>query len=243
MNKDNLLGRTVFNKMNDLGTVASCDDKHIVISFSNKEATFKCPQAFLKGFLRAEDADIQEKLVAEAKELEAKKNEEREKQLSLLIENKRNEALQRGVRGSHRATVTKGEIFRTHAEALNECFGYSYKHYQIAFKQIDDNYGAWFPSIAKRVMGKYVVADTSCGWLNILCENDTVILEKNIENTSKNVSRDKAGFRFVFAKYDGQNEYTFVGLFSSNPVPTKEGFRYKRVGTKIDLNNMTILDN
>ena len=56
-----------------------------------------------------------------------------------------------------------------------------------------------------------------------------------------NVTREKTGKRFVFAKFDGSEEYTFIGLFSSDPVPTENGFRYERLGTEINLNTMEVL--
>ena len=106
---------------------------------------------------------------------------------------------------------------------------------------MDDHYGVWFPSIAKRTMGEYISADTSYGWLNILCENDTVIFEKHTEDPNLNTTRDEAVSRFVFAKFDGEEGYKFIGLFKANPVPTKEGFRYELIGTQIDLDHMTVI--
>lgn len=241
MNAELIIGQTVTNKMNKKGTVESYEEGRIVVSFSDREATFQCPMAFADGFLRAEDDSLQEKLLAEAAEVKKKAEEMKAESIALRIQKQKEETANRGKRGAHRAMVTKGEVFRTHAEALNECFGYSYKHFQTAFKQIDDENGAWFPSIAKRVMGEYVAADTSYGWLNVLCENETVILEKNVEDPSKNTTRDKSGNRFVFAKFDGEDVYTFIGLFSSDPVPTKDGFRYELLGTQIDLDKMEVI--
>ena len=241
MDKELLIGLKVTNKAGEKGTVKSFEEGRLVVVFANREASFHCPQAFGQGFITAEDSDIQDKLIKEAERIKEQSEKEKLLRQEEHLKKHQEDIEKRGERGSHRSVLYKGESFRTHAEALNECFGYGYKHFQMAYKQIDDNYGAWFPSIAKRVMGEYVAADTSAGWLNILCENDTVILEKHVEDPNKNITRDKSGYRFVFAKYDGRDDYTFIGLYSSDPVPTKEGFRYELIGTQIDLNTMQVI--
>jgi len=237
-----LIGQLVTNKINETGTIISYDDEgRISVDFGSRVVKFQCPKAFADGFLKLEDENLQEKLIDEAKkqakeisaqkELKARENEERRKK----------EVSERSTRKEHRDILTRGERFRTHAEALNECFGYNYKHYQMAFKAIDDQYAAWFPSIAKRIEGEYAAADTSNGWLNILCENDSVIYERNVEDNNRNVERDRTWNVFVFCKMDGENDYVFKGLFKSNTVPTEKGFKYELTGIQIDLNTMSVI--
>ncbi len=241
MDRETLIGQNVINKAFGRGTIIDYDGKHIKVEFKTKTSDFLCPKAFLDGFLSAENLELHDALINEASDVLEKEQQEKEAKRTEEERKREEERKNRGVRGEHKDTVMKGETFGTHADALNACFGYKYKHFQKAFKEIDEEYGAWFPSIAKRVMGEYLAADTGNGWLNILCENDTVILEKNVEDPNMNVTREKAGKRFVFAKFDGSDVYTFVGLFSSDPVPTENGFRYERLGTEIDLKTMEVI--
>lgn len=240
MKKEELIGQIVESKAYGKGKIVGYDGHHVTVEFSKKTSDFQCPKAFLDGFLVAEDIKVHDALINEA--CDEQDAAEKEKELMRIEEEKRREEEKksRGTRGEHKEFLYKGETFRTHADALNDCFGYNYKHFQTAFKRIDDRYAAWFPSIAKRVMDEYVAAETSYGWLNVLCENGKVILEKNVENPDRNTDRDRSWDIFVFAKFDGENAYTFIGLFRSNPKLTKDGFRYELLGTQIDLNTMEI---
>ncbi len=243
MQKNDLLGKKVRNKANEIGVVRSVDEVagRLDVEFDDRSLKLQYPKAFWDGFLLAEDDNLQDELLREAEIIRQKVAKDKELKRLQEQEQAKLEAESRGKRGSHKDILTKGERFRTHAEALNECFGYSYKHYQQAFKRIDDQYAVWFPSIAKRVMGEFLAADTSYGWLNTLCENDTVIYEKNVEDINMNSERDRFWDVFVFSKKDGEDEYVFTGLFRSNPVPTDKGFRYEKLGSQIDLNTMQIL--
>ncbi len=40
--------------------------------------------------------------------------------------------------------------FSTHADVLNNCFGFHYKHYQKAYKDLENGYAVWFPRIARK---------------------------------------------------------------------------------------------
>ncbi len=239
MLREELIGQSVINKGYGKGTIKDFDGERIEVEFTSKTTKFQFPKSFSDGFVKAEDEKLQEVIMVAAEELKEKEQKEKE-QKRIQAEEKKNTSND-NTRGSHKDTLYRGETFRTHAEALNECFGFNYKHFQKAYKHIDDKYAVWFPSIAKRVMGEYLAADTGNGWLNILCENDTVIYEKNVENVSLNTEREDNSYRFVFAKFDGDDSYKFLGLYSADPIPTEQGFKYQRIGIQINLNTMEII--
>lgn len=54
------IGGTVFHETLGTGTVISADDSFCTVSFESKEAMFRLPDAFEKGFLKSEDAIILE---------------------------------------------------------------------------------------------------------------------------------------------------------------------------------------
>jgi hypothetical protein len=141
-----------------------------------------------------------------------------------------------------RAFINIGDTFRTHADVLNECFGFKFKHYQRAYKVINENYAIWFPTIAKRMEGEYSPSKNSYGWINVISEHNTIITEKNEEKNKNQIREAKYELdRFVFAKFD--KGYTFIGVFRPESVvePWKTGYRYKRIGTNVDLKSLNIL--
>jgi hypothetical protein len=143
----------------------------------------------------------------------------------------------------NRTFLNNGDIFRTHADVLNECFGFQCRQYQRAYKVLDENYAIWFPTIAKRIEGEYGASDNSYGWVNVISEHNTLITEKNEEKSKNKIREAKYELdRFVFAKFG--KGYTFIGVFRPESVaePWKTGYRYKLIGTKVDLKTMKILE-
>lgn len=241
-----LVGINVIHKAFGIGTVKEILDGKITIEFEQCEKQFVFPDVFEK-FLKVEDDSLQNKLLKLIEEKKAAEQAEKEKIIAEQEEKRKQELKQKAERKNTRVEPTKdilskGDYFHTHADALNACFGYQYEHYQPGFKVIDDKYSAWFPTVARRVGTSYTSTDNSYGWVNILSENDTVITEKN-EDSAKNTVRDPKFEldRFVFAKYD--EGYTFVGVYrpESTPMPWETGYRYKLVGTKVDLKKMLVL--
>ena len=241
------IGERVTHKAFGSGVIKNIENDRVIIEFTSEEKTFKFPDAF-ETFVKFEDTDKQEavkaiidinkKLKEEAAEQLAI---EREKQLQLEKQAKKDKRNSRVV--PHKEFLTKGDTFSTHKDALNDCFGFQYEHFQPAFKVVDDKFSVWFPSIARRVQGEYISTETSNGWINVLSENDTVITEKH-EDVEKNTKRE-AKFdldRFVFAKFDGDS-YRFIGVYRPEHAdrPWETGYRYKLIGTKVNLRTMEIL--
>lgn len=237
----NIIGMEVINKKFGKGTVADIVDGRVRVLFPVREVKFVYPKAFADGYLTIEDKTIQDELVRLAIEEENRKNEEK---AAKKLEQEKKADEEKKLRKNHRSVVRRGDTFATHAEALNECFGYDYKHFQRAYLKVDDSTAVWFPSIARRVMGEFIAADNSFGWLNVLAENDTILYSKNVEDANKNSddididTRD----RYIFAKFDGDTCYTFIGVYSAEQKVTENGFKHVRIGTAVNLDTMTIIE-
>lgn len=246
--KNKYVGAEVIHKMFGKGKIVCIDERHATVSFESKDSKFEFPKGFgASGFIRFIDKDLQAEVenikdkylaeeTAEKRRLFVERAAEREKakKASKNKGNERSEVL--------RKTLSYGDSFNTHADALNSCFGYHYIHYQRPYKNVEDKFGVWFPSIARFSRGKYVATETSAGWINVISEGGNVITEKS-EDAAKNVERpnDKKLDRFVFAKMDGET-YTFIGVYrcvDSGNIQ-ENGFKYERIGTKVYLPTMEI---
>lgn len=240
-------GETVTHKMFGKGIIKHIVGDKVVLDFNGTEKTFKFPDAF-ETFLKFDDADKQTEVTALVEEKKKQKSEEvaklakeREEQMLQAQQAKKDKRNTRVV--PHKEILTKGDTFTTHKDALNECFGFQYEHFQPAYKVVDDKFSVWFPSIARRVQDEYVSTETSNGWINVLSENDTVITEKH-EDGTKNTERDPKHNldRYVFAKFDGEN-YRFIGVYRPEHAdrPWETGYKYTLIGTKVNLRTMEIL--
>lgn len=243
----NYIGETIIHKSFGKGTITNIDNDKVTLNFNGTEKLFQYPDVFEK-FAKFDDEDKQADVVnlveekkkqkQEEAERKAREREERENQAKQAKNDKRNTRVV-----SYKDILNKGDIFATHKDALNECFGFQYEHFQPAFKVVDDKFAVWFPSIARKVQGEYVSTETSNGWINVLSENDTVLTEKN-EDGTKNIERDSKFEldRYVFAKFDGEN-YRFIGVYRSEHVdrPWETGYKYRLIGTKVNLRTMEII--
>ena len=130
--------------------------------------------------------------------------------------------------------------FATHADVLNTCFGFHYKHYQKAYKDIGNGYGVWFPNIARRVGAQYLSSDEYLGWLNILsASGDTITQIDNADYFRPGrVDKNK---RIIFARFDNDKRYTFIGVFAHGER-VENGVKYSRIGTMFDTKKMEIVD-
>lgn len=238
MNTKLLIGLTVKNKTLGEGTVLSCDESYLVVKFPTKESKFSFPSAFANGFVEiVGNSSLQEEIIQFA----LKKNEEKVNAAKEASERKREEA--EAKKREHMDYIQKGIFYSTHAEAINACFGLGFKHFQKAYKIFDDlKISIWFPSIAKRVMGEYVAAETGAGWMNVLADNGATIYEKNVEDASKNGEKRDSYDRLVFAKFDGDEGYNFIGIYRPSGYSEDKGFKYVRIGTKYDLNKMEVVE-
>ncbi len=248
MNFSELEGQKVQHKAFGVGKIISVEDNKVKVDFTVGVKEFVYPDAFEK-FLKIEDSKLEKNIDELIDENKEKKNIEREQSIREREERFKQEQKEKAKRRETRIEprrdfLSKGDRFRTHADALNDCFGFQYEHYQTAFKVIEEGkYAVWFPTIAKRVGDEYTATDNSYGWINVLSEHDTVLTEKN-QDTSKNAARDiKFEWdRFVFAKFD--EGYTFIGVYRpiDSPKPWETGYKYELLGTKVNLKTLEILD-
>lgn len=244
---DKYIGEVIIHKAFGKGTINDFAGDKVVVDFNGTEKMFKFPDAF-ESFIKFENADKQSEVTALVEDKKEQKAEEvariakeREEQLLQAQQAKKDKRNTRII--PHKEILSKGDTFSTHKDALNDCFGFQYEHYQPAYKVVDDKFAVWFPSIARRIQGEYIATETSNGWVNILSENDTVIIEKHEDNT-KNTERDPQFDldRYVFAKFDGEN-YRFIGVYRPEHAdkPWETGYKYKLIGTKVNLRTMEIL--
>lgn len=134
-----------------------------------------------------------------------------------------------------------GATFSTHAEALNTCFGFRYKQYQQAYKDLGGGYAVWFPSIARKTLGEYVSTDSFSGWVNILSEDQETLLQ--VDNPIYGI-RDKnydPNKRIIFARFEGDKRYRFIGIYGSEKR-VKNGYEYTRLGTMFDTISFQIIE-
>lgn len=241
---EKLAGAEVWNVlMKKKGTITNVNENGmLMVLIDGKEKKFLFPHSFVKtltapAVLSATDAQLQNEIELYIEELERQKKPAPAKE---PIPTKKAKELVTPARTSNiqKEFLNIGETFNTHAAALNECFGFDYKQFQQAHIVLNAKYAAWFPSIAKQENDAYVPTATSNGWINVLSEDGAVLTECN-EDRSKNNPRDEKFEldRFVFAKFDGQASYRFIGIYKSayDPKNPLNGYRYERIGTKVNL--------
>lgn len=245
---DKYIDRVVVHKRFGEGRINAIEDGYALVSFEDKETKFQFPAGFGQdGFIKFDDEELQSEVLEMSEKLKAEEAEEKRR---LYEEKEREREKAKKKAGSSersevfRKTLSYGDSFKTHAEALNSCFGFNYTTYQKAYKAVDDKFGVWFPSIAQFIQGKYVATDTSAGWINVISEGGNVITEKS-EDASKNMDKPTSEKldRFVFAKMDGET-YMFVGVykFIDGGDFQADGFRFERIGKKVNLQTMEITD-
>ncbi|MCR5304362.1 MAG: hypothetical protein K6E33_07340, partial [Lachnospiraceae bacterium] len=168
MDKSILIGEKILHKSLGEGVIISIEDNYVKVVFDgDSEKEFQFPQAFFN--LMQFEKETLQSIIMKEKEL-------KEKDLKSVVES----VTQPKQEKIYKAKVLeKGEGFATHAEALNECLGSNYKHFQQAYKVIDDDYAVWFPNIAVEKRGEYVSTDKTLGWVNILTEKGTVIIQRD----------------------------------------------------------------
>ena len=245
---DKYIDREVIHKRFGEGRITAIEDGYATVIFEEKETKFLFPAGFGRdGFVKFADEELQAEVLDMSENLKAEEAEEKRR----LYEDKEQEREKSKKKtGSteraevFRKTLSYGDSFRTHADALNSCFGFNYTTYQQAYKEVDDKYAVWFASIAKIIDGKYVAADSGNGWINVLSEGGRVLTEKN-EDDAKNVYKERRELfdRFVFAKMDDET-YTFIGVYRYDvkESSTETGFKFVRLGTKVNLQTMEITD-
>lgn len=244
MNIAALVDHTVHHKSWGEGRIFKAEDKYVWVDFSTVgEKSFQFPKAFTS-FLTLDDAELQSEILEEnhrLSEAERKLAETAVKvepvKLAPEIQTKHSEDNDSVVFNGH--ILETGNSFRTHAEVFNKCFGYDYKHYQKAYKDMGNGYAVWFPCIAKQGIEGYVSTDEYSGWINTLLDDNKILIQYDKgEYVPGKTDMTK---RLVFAKFDGDKRYTFVGVY----VPSKrveKGNEHIRIGTKFDLDSFQVIE-
>ena len=266
MNTSSLIGHSVTHISYGPGEILTANDKLVMVRFETGEyRKFQFPQAFASYLtidddsLQAEvlDIDKERKQQADAEKMqkgaenaaeEARRTNEA-KSLAVAPQKASRPKLARGPK-----TVNMTEVhmygdgiigpetsFATHADVLNTLFGYRYKHFQKAYKNLENGYGVWFPNIASRVGDKYLSSDEYWGWVNILSDaGDTVTQIDNPEYTYSGTGEPDKNKCFIFARFERNKRYTFIGLFGPARRAGNKTIR-TRIGEIVDIKNMKIL--
>ena len=234
------------------GSITKADDKYVWVEFDEGGLKkYQYPKAFAT-FLTIDDPSIQTEILEEEKALA-----EKEKAMSSAKKVSYQREIPRAGRSTGNVRDSRGDLikekkfegrileigasFSTHAEALNTCFGFKYKQYQQAYKDLGGGYAVWFPSIARKTMGEYVSTDSFSGWVNILSEDQKTLLQ--VDNPIYGI-RDKnydPNRRIIFARFEGDKRYRFIGIYGSEKR-VNSGFEYTRLGTKFDTTTYTIIE-
>ena len=265
MNTSSLIGHSVTHISYGPGEILIANDKLVMVRFETGEyRKFQFPQAFAS-YLTIDDDTLQAEILDIDKELKQQDDAEKsQKEAENAAEEARriNEAKalataqkrSRPKLSGGPKTVNMTEVrmygdgiigpetsFATHADALNTLFGYHYKHFQKAYKDLGGGYGVWFPNIATRVGDKYLSSDEYWGWVNIMSDSgDTVTQIDNAAYTNLRIGEPDKNRCFIFARFERNKRYTFIGLFGPARREGNKTIR-TRIGEIVDIKNMKIL--
>ena len=252
MDIQKIIGHNVTHVTWGPGNITKADDKYVWIEFDGGGLKkYQYPKAFA-AYLTIDDPLLQNEILDEEKILTEKAEAlSSAKQVSFernLPRTIRNTGTVRDSRGDfikekpfNDHILELGNAFSTHAEALNTCFGFKYKQYQKAYKDLGGRYAVWFPSIARKTLGEYVSTDSFSGWVNILSEDQKTLLQ--VDNPIYSIS-DKSydpNKRIIFARFEGDKRYRFIGIYGSEKR-VKNGYEYTRLGTKFDTISFQIIE-
>ena len=174
MDTSKLIGHSVKHDTYGSGKIASVNDRYIQVIFDQGEAKrFQFPQVF-NSFLKVEDAPLMSGILMEEQKCISADRRKREEAENRRPPVKSEEVNAQGVlydnvkktvehvtqnNVKYKDNVTPGisrdgiidlkTSFTTHADVLNRCFGFHYKHYQKAYKDLENGYAVWFPRIAR----------------------------------------------------------------------------------------------
>ena len=112
--------------------------------------------------------------------------------------------------------------FSTHADVLNNCFGFHYKHYQKAYKDLENGYAVWFPRIARKAGDQYMSSDDYWGWLNILSDSgETITQMDNPDFPYTGEGGPDNNKRLIFGYVEHTNNH-LVCIVRIEPMPMRE---------------------
>ena len=267
MNTSSLIGHSVTHISYGPGEISTANDKLVLVRFETGEyRKFQFPQAFASyltiddGSLQAEILDIEKdrKRLADAEKRQKEAENAAEEARRINKAKAPAVATQKPSRPKNTSgpkTVNMTEVrmygdgiigpetsFATHADVLNTLFGYRYKHYQKAGKDLGNGYKVWFPNIATKIGDQYLSSDDYWGWVNILSDSgDTITQIDNADYTYHGTWKPSIDKCFIFARFERNKRYTFIGLFGPARREGNKTIR-TRIGTVVDIRNMKIIE-
>ena len=266
MDTSKLIGKSVKHVTYGSGKIAAVDDKYIQIIFDQGESKrFQFPQVFVS-YLKVDDVSLMTEILIEEQKRKMADRRKKEKLINIRISEKPVEVNSRGslldkkqkaeglvlpnnvkCRENAEQGISWGRIinlktsFSTHADVLNNCFGFHYKHYQKAYKDLENGYAVWFPRIARKAGDQYLSSDDYWGWLNILSDSgETIIQMDNPDFPYTREGGPDKNKRIIFARFDKEVGYRFIGVFVFKER-IRNGERFTRIGTVFDTRSMTII--
>ena len=266
MDVQKLIGHNVTHKSFGTGRILSVNDTQVIVNFDTKGIKkLQFPQTFAK-YMRIDDEYLQSEIMALEAEREAE--ERRQKQIEaekishlkamnevqshapartdLIGNQSQNRTTRVGTNELNTDPYYYGDIlvaqktsFATHADVFNACFGFDYKHYQKAYKDLGNGYAVWFPCIARRMGDQYISTDNYTGWVNILSESGDTITQ--VDKVFSEPGTDDNNKRIIFARFDNDKRYTFIGIYIFRErIDNKQ--IYVRIGTRFDTRSMKLVE-
>lgn len=266
MNVSQLIGHMVTHIAYGLGEIIDANDKQITVRYKSESTKkYQFPQAFAT-YLEIDDESLQEDILEIVNKFKYQSDAEKKRQETLKAAQEANRINEAKALISHDQKLPKSKAsrtpkpvdmkevymygdgiigpktsFATHADVLNSLFGFHYKSYQKAGKNFGNGYSVWFPNIATRVGDKYLSSDDYWGWINILSDTgDTITQIDNTNYTYGTGEPDKSNC-FIFAKFERNKRYTFIGLFGPAKRVNNKIIR-TRIGRVVDIKNMNIIE-
>ena len=266
MDIQELIGHNVIHKSFGTGRILSVTDTQIEVEFDTKGIKkVQFPQTFAS-YMRIDDEYLQSQIMVleekrktdeiRQKQIEAEKRAHVQARYEMKNHSNarkesdgdwlKSKADRTGVAETKAETYYYGEriigpktSFATHADVLNACFGFNYKHFQKAYKDLENGYAVWFPNIARKIDDQYISTDDYFGWVNILSDSGDTITQ--IDKANSEPGRRDYNKRVIFARFDNNKRYTFIGIFVFKDR-INNGHRYVRIGTIFDTKNMKIIE-
>lgn len=267
MNTSTLIGHTVTHIAYGSGEIIDANEKLITVQYkSGSPKKYQFPKAFVS-YLTIDDESMQADILEIEREQRIQTEAEKKQQEAIKAAQEANHIHEAKAFANHtpksskskesrgQKTVDMKEVymygdgiigpktsFATHADVLNSLFGFNYKSYQKAFKHLENGYSVWFPNIATRVGDKYLSSDDYWGWVNILSDSgDTITQIDNTNYTYDSQGEPDKSKCFIFAKFERNKRYTFIGLFG--PAKRIDNTTVRtRIGKVVDLKNHRIIE-
>ncbi len=259
-----LTGHRVKHKSFGSGKITSVNGDKLRVTFETGDTkVFKFPQAFT-AYLEIDDTSLMQEILVEESKRKVKENVlwKEEAEMRQLRARQEDETRRRPIStesagrnwGTYEFTAGNREeaktykdgiigpttVFATHAGALNACFGYHYKNYQKAYKNLGNGYAVWFPNIARKAGNQYLSSDEYWGWLNVLSDSGDTLTEFDNPDFTGSSGPDK-NRRIIFARFKNDRGYRFIGIYAY-PKRVENGDEYTRIATVFDTKRMKVID-